>query len=138
MRQILFTGLIALSLLSGTVALAQTAQPPQAPVGGGQVTQNYASPKIEDNSSIGVGTWVIIGIVVLVIICLANQKPKGRPVPLLPIPIPIPGGTRPKHSSGDLWFWLGLGLLALVIYGCVSEKPKPAAPANPATQWNNK
>jgi hypothetical protein len=136
MRQILFTGLIALSLLSGTVASAQTPQPPQAPVGGGEA-HNNACPKVEDNSSIGVGTWVIIGIVVLVIIWLANQKGEGPSAPL-PIPILLRGGPKPKNSSGALWCWVGLALLALVIYGCVSEKPKPAAPPNPATQWNNK
>jgi hypothetical protein len=131
-RRNLFIGLVALSLLSGTV-LAQAPQPPQGGGwDGGQIkAQALPGPeqprKAEDNSSIGMGTWVIIGIAVLVILCLANQKPKGEPVPF-PFPIPLPRDPKPRNSSGALWFWIGLGLLALIIYGCVSDKPKPVAP----------
>jgi hypothetical protein len=127
-------GLVALSLLSGTV-LAQA--PPVPQVGAGEAGQFKAQTfpasdrpaKPVENSSGGTGMWIIIGLVVLaIIIWLASAKPKERPVPG-PIPIiPIPGYRKPTNNSGAVWFWIGLGLLALVIYGCVSDKPKPVAP----------
>ena len=128
----LLIGLVALSLLPGTV-LGQAPQPPQGGVweGGQLKTQALPGPgqptKSDDTSSVGMGTWIIIGIAVLIILCLANQKPKGRPMPI-PFPFPLPPDPKPRDSSGALCFWIGLGLLALVVYGCVSDKPKPVAP----------
>ena len=130
-RRNLLIGLVALSLLSGTV-LAQAQQPQQGGAWEGGQFKTQALPgseqprKPEDSSSVGMGTWIIIGLAVLIILCLANQKPKGPPMPV-PFPFPLPPDPKPGNSS-TLCFWIGLGLLALVVYGCVSDKPKPVVP----------
>jgi hypothetical protein len=46
----------------------------------------------------------------------------------------IPPPPPPSNGAGKVWFWIGVGLLALVVYGCVSSNSKPAYQAPPPVQ----
>ncbi len=45
-----------------------------------------------------------------------------------------PPPPPPSNGAGQAGFWIGVGLLALVVYGCLSSNPKPANQAPPPVQ----